>query len=83
MNFVLYATTSERMRAAYLKFLEDVFRKPEVEDDFETRDWWSELRHISRAEQADDTNKTEILRRGDPEEYPQINQQKERSLTIA
>jgi hypothetical protein len=68
------------MRAAYMKFLEDVFRKPEVEDDFETRDWWSELKHISRPEHPDDTTNTEILS-SDPDKYPKINQQKENSLT--
>ena len=47
LNFVLYVSTSERMRAAYWIYLQDIFKKPAVGEEEETRDWWSELRHIS------------------------------------
>ena len=40
-------STSKRMRAAYWKFLADIFEKPILNEEEETRDWWSELKHIS------------------------------------
>ena len=39
------------MRAAYWKFLADIFEKPILNEEEETRDWWSELKHISSGAQ--------------------------------
>ena len=57
---MLYVTTSERLRAAYWIFLKDVFRKPGVTEDSETRDWWSGLRYLSMSRDRQTTVKTEV-----------------------
>ena len=44
---MLYLISSERLRAAYWTFLTDVFYQQKVEEDFESRVWWSRMLHQS------------------------------------
>ena len=44
---MLYLISSERLRAAYWTFLKDVFYHQKVEEDFESRVWWSRMLHQS------------------------------------
>ena len=51
LNFVLYLTTSERLRAAYWIFLKDVVRRGGGPDVSITQTWWSGLRKLSLPEE--------------------------------
>ena len=51
LNFVLYLTTSERIRAAYLIFLKDVFRKTRKNENVDSIAWWLALRNLSLPEE--------------------------------
>ena len=39
------------MRAAYWMFLSDICEEPILNEEEETRDWWSELKHIPNGAQ--------------------------------
>lgn len=55
LNFVLYITTSERIRAAYRVFLKDMFRKKQRKTGQEysdTRTWWEGLRQLWVSEET-------------------------------
>ena len=47
LNFVLYLISSERLRAAYWTFLKDGFFPKKMEDELESRVWWSRMLHRS------------------------------------
>ena len=44
---MLYLISSERLRAAYWIFLKDVFYPQKMEEELESRVWWSRMLHQS------------------------------------
>ena len=51
LNFVLYLTTSERLRAAYWIFLKDIFGKTRKNENIDTLTWCADLQNLSLAEE--------------------------------